>query len=255
MNNIPLKRCSRGDKCVHPDGPMLPATKEYFRCDKKRKDGLCPQCKVCEADYRATRRQERHLYNTAYYAAHRDELAAYRAANRERQAIYRETNGEKYAATAKVYRANHYKERSIYQANYIASRAQEMKAQRQTPQYKLVNKLRSHHRRARKHGLPMIFTADDWQRCLNYWRGRCAYCGRQANNLFTPAHQEHFIPLVSPDCPGTVPWNMLPACGSCNHSKRDKSPTEWLTQKFGQRRAAEILARIEVYFEWVRQQN
>lgn len=42
-----LKRCCRGDRCIHPEGPMLPATTDYFQQDRTRKDGLHASCKVC----------------------------------------------------------------------------------------------------------------------------------------------------------------------------------------------------------------
>lgn len=48
MTDIPLKRCSRGDKCKHPEGPFLPETDDYFF---RRADAYShqfrPTCKVC----------------------------------------------------------------------------------------------------------------------------------------------------------------------------------------------------------------
>lgn len=70
-------------------------------------------------------------------------------------------------------------------------------------------------------------------------------------------HQDHFIALTDtrPNNPGTVPTNIVPSCGICNDSKGNKNAAEWLIAKFGKRRAYAILKRIEIYFEWVKEQN
>lgn len=44
---IPLKQCSRKEDCIHPSGPRLPATTDYFSPDKRKKSGLMAACKVC----------------------------------------------------------------------------------------------------------------------------------------------------------------------------------------------------------------
>jgi hypothetical protein len=62
---------------------------------------------------------------------------------------------------------------------------------------------------------------------------------------------DHWIPLSSPGCPGTVATNMVPLChgiGGCNNSKCDRDPQGWLLEKFGERKALEILERIPAYF-------
>jgi hypothetical protein len=115
----------------------------------------------------------------------------------------------------------------------------------------------SNRRRARKRALSDNFTASDWQRALDYFNDCCAVCERPMNGLFHAPHADHWIPLSSPDCPGTIPDNMVPLCGGmdgCNQSKNDRPAAEWLASKFGKRKSATILARIEAYFEWVRSQ-
>lgn len=115
----------------------------------------------------------------------------------------------------------------------------------------------SNRRRARKRNLPDNFTSSDWQRALHYFKGCCAACQRPMNGLFHAPHADHWIPLSSPECPGTIPENMIPLCGGtdgCNQSKNAKDAAEWLAAKFGPRKAVEILTRIEAYFEWVKSQ-
>jgi len=113
---------------------------------------------------------------------------------------------------------------------------------------------------ARKRGLPDDFTVDQWQRCLDYFNHCCAVCGRQMKDLFGThtVAMDHWIPLSSPDCPGTVAHNIVPLChgeGGCNNSKGAKIPETWLKKRFGGRKAKAIVARIEAYFDWLRQQG
>ncbi len=107
---------------------------------------------------------------------------------------------------------------------------------------------------ARKHSLPNTFTADDWQRALEYWEHKCAVCGRPRGLWHTLA-KDHWLPLTSPDCPGTVATNILPLChgeGGCNNSKSKKDPESWLIERLGKRRAARKRGEIQAYFDWVR---
>lgn len=102
-------------------------------------------------------------------------------------------------------------------------------------------------RRTRQWGLPDGFTEADWQGCLTYWHGMCVYCNvRKANSI------DHFIPLASPDCPGTVRTNILPACKPCNCSKHANDPRTWLVKTFGEPQASQKLAEISAYFNMVR---
>lgn len=113
-----------------------------------------------------------------------------------------------------------------------------------------VAKLR---RRARKRQLPDTFTAAEWQMCLDYHYGCCAVCGQQLKDLFgdVVAHADHWIPLASPDCPGTVAANMICLCNACNQCKSSRMPMIWLTEFLGERKAKKKLAEIQAYFEWV----
>jgi hypothetical protein len=123
----------------------------------------------------------------------------------------------------------------------------------------VYNKAKLQARAARKRQLPSDFTEEDWGYAIEYFNGCCAACGRQLNDLFGDFYPaaDHWIPLSCKDInnPGTVPSNIVPLChgkGGCNNSKKDKLPTEWLEYKFGKRKAAEILKRIEAFFATVR---
>lgn len=84
----------------------------------------------------------------------------------------------------------------------------------------------NHGRRSRLLALPYRRTTDDWDQCKQDWDEKCAYCGGTY-----PLTQDHFIPLCDPMSPGTVPWNMLPACAPCNRSKGMRPPTTWCTSE------------------------
>ncbi|MCC7449817.1 MAG: hypothetical protein IT324_20525 [Anaerolineae bacterium] len=107
----------------------------------------------------------------------------------------------------------------------------------------------------RKRSLPDTFTKADWQRALEYWDYRCAVCNRP-RGLWHTLTADHWIPLNSPDCPGTVSTNLIPLChgqDGCNNSKSGTNPDVWLDKKFGKRKAAEKRAEIEAYFAWTAQ--
>jgi ribosomal protein L37AE/L43A len=106
----------------------------------------------------------------------------------------------------------------------------------------------------RKRELPHTFTEQDWQRALEYWEYTCAVCGRPRGLWHTLA-ADHWIPLTDPDCPGTVPTNIVPLChgeSGCNNSKRAKSPQAWLEAKLGPKQAFQKMLEIDAYFLWVK---
>lgn len=109
----------------------------------------------------------------------------------------------------------------------------------------------SSRRRARERALPDTYTNNDWQHALDYFDGMCAVCGRPAGLYHTLA-MDHWIPITSDDCPGTIPSNMIPLChgdGGCNNSKHKRDAVEWLTATHGKRRAKAIVARIDAYIQ------
>lgn len=57
---------------------------------------------------------------------------------------------------------------------------------------------------------------------------RCSFCKRRFEDNETRT-VDHLIPLNKGG--GNDPWNLIPACHSCNSSKRDKDVYEWLNDK------------------------
>lgn len=254
-------------------GEKFPATTEYFY---KSGNGLRPTCKACHKAYRAEHRDKRRAYNARYRAEHADEIRA-------QSARYYAEHREEVCASNARWRAEHVEERREYIARYRIERADEIRAQQarynaehheETRAYNAryraenpeVYKAAKHRRNARKRQLPNTLTTQEWQRCLDYFEGKCAYCGK-TEDMWTVIAMEHYIAIKDPrpDNPGTVATNVIPACharkgipaGSpcCNQSKHNHDPIEWLEQRFGKRKGREIRKRIETYFEWVRERE
>lgn len=115
----------------------------------------------------------------------------------------------------------------------------------------------SRRRRSRLKELPFDFYAEDEQFALEYWNNCCAVCGEELDFTKKPKGHtvwsfDHWIPITDErkNNPGTVPWNMLPMChgkNSCNSSKLNSDPIEWLYRKFPDD-ADSIIEKIETFF-------
>ena len=232
-----------------------PARSEFKRCTKcgehksrdqfsrhsRSSDGLQSVCKDCNRKYRQTNAAHRREYQLAYNQANA-------AAIQERKRIYRQENAEwirEYERNRRIVNAEQLHEyiRKYRQVN--STRIRELVGKyRQTLKGKAVERTHGQRRRARIQSLPASFTTADWQIALNHFGNACAVCGQ---GLMFYSHGDHWIPLASPDCPGTVPHNMVPLCSTCNLSKRDKPPADWLTERFGKRKGRAILMRVEAF--------
>lgn len=108
----------------------------------------------------------------------------------------------------------------------------------QSPQgreWKRLASLVDNHRRRAKH-LPFQWSLASWKACLTWWKNRCAYCGKRRRRI----EHDHVIPLSNPTCPGTVPWNIVPACITCNRKKHV---------------CVVVTAEIRAYFRHVRKEQ
>lgn len=304
MADTPMKCCSKGDNCVHPDGCWQPATTEHFRACKTVKSGLRSICRACDYSagkkwseknkdkVRASQRKTYHKHRDrirksqkTYYENNKDKVAASNQRWRDKNpdkvkhinAEYYKNNKPEIIKRATEWNKAHPERRRIIMKRHYSKHRQKKAEYAQerrrkdafrlnlnskiwalnNPEKVRAKKLRY---RARKKGLPNNYTSTDWQRALDYFAYHCAVCGNPLNGLFHTAAADHWIPLsdARPDNPGTVPWNIIPLCHGdrgCNNSKGSGDPLDWLTRTFGKRRAKKILARIEIYFKWVRTQS
>jgi len=67
-------------------------------------------------------------------------------------------------------------------------------------------------------------TDEEWKETLEYFNGECAYCGSEKNITF-----EHFLAFSKNGA--FDKYNIIPACQSCNSSKRDKEFEDWYKKK------------------------
>lgn len=268
----PMKRCS---KC----GVEKPATPEFFKRNKSCSDGLHTQCKNCTSKqsreyYYANRDEinrktkERYESNPELRQSKLNYLKKWREEiNRER---YLEGKREWYYANREydLQKSREWREKNPeYKKEYDRRYSKKNRKRIRSRQYKWevknrkrINRARREKyaqnptprrvktlaREARKRTLPDDFTEKDYQRMMAYWDG-CAITG-QMDNL----QIDHWIPLNSSECPGTVIDNMIPLAQSLNASKQDKDPESWVLEMFGENEGQEILKRIAKYFEYVR---
>lgn len=246
------KRARSGYKYCTSCEEEFPATGQHFY---QKRAGLSSWCIICTKN------------NVAEWSKNNAEQAA---STKKR---WVENNRDKTRiSTLKYYYANKEKFKERYRATYQKhlergrawywknlEKARELartNAKRWRERKPFSAKAVMQRRQARKRSLPDTLTADQWRSALDYFGGCCAYCGRPAG-LFHTMAIEHFVPLSNPACPGTTALNCVPACHGqlgCNNQKHTKPAAIWLESKFGKRKAAEILAKIETYFQWVKTQ-
>lgn len=261
-------------------------TDEYFHKTPTCRYGYRRICKICIAAYKKVYRDENADYirenkrqyrednkdaiakkKHDYHAANREKIAAkrklYYAKVRDRllqyQREYRERNLDYIRQRDRLYALAHRKEavlksRQYYWTNHAAISAKQKALYRSNPDAFLV---RINRRKARLLELPHTLTIKEWQHAKDHFNGCCAVCGRPFKDLFGThtVAQDHWIPLSSPDCPGTIAKNIIPLChgvSGCNNSKRDKNAFQWLVERFGKRKAKHIYDKIIAYFDSIR---
>lgn len=211
---------------------------DQLKKDKRNyKDGVKPLCKGCHnaqsRQFRIDNPERARGYSRRYYASHK-------------AAVLKRT-GE--------YAKEHREQRRQWVRHcYAKNPGYAHRYRMNNPHIGRAIKIR---RRARKQMLPDTFNALNWLVALEYFKNRCAVCGRPMGLWHTLA-ADHWIPLFNPDCPGTIPTNIVPLChghDGCNNSKGHSEPIAWLISRYGKRKATQILKRIEAYFTWLAEQG
>lgn len=211
-----------------------PATTEYFARDKKAKDGLYSQCKVCNREYREAHKEYQQNYRAAnkeklqqYYAEWQQTNREYNLARKRKYAQKRYANDPEYVERRKIY-SKHYRARypdkmraAIQQwRRYNPERYRSTKRKyRSSVKGKASNHASSHRYRARQR---LVETAPfDEQAQLKRQKSRCYYCGCKLEKY----HIEHVVPLSRGG--SDRPENKVLSCPECNLKKSDKAPHEW----------------------------
>lgn len=251
------KRCSKGDNCLHPEGPVLPATLEYFR--KHTQNGWQAKCRYCLSATEAKRSKKSRNKLPSAPPGHKacssnDEclhpqgpllpLSEFSPRQKSTSGFEGKCKACLREYMGRYRHGDEWEERKQRRQHFQSLAEQYGKG--------YMNLVQVHRYRARKQELPATFSLEQWAGCLDYWQHLCAYCGKP-RDLWNSLAQEHFVPVSSNG--GYTADNIVPACKYCNSSKLGSDPHEWVIAKFGKRKGKEILARIEAYFEWTRQRE
>lgn len=96
-------------------------------------------------------------------------------------------------------------------------------------------------RNARKRNLKRDLTPLEWEEAKNYFENECCYCGIKETRLA----QEHFIALSKGG--DYTRNNIVPACTSCNSSKKDSDFFEWYPKQlfYNKNRERKILEYLK----------
>lgn len=271
--SIPLKQCNRKERCVHPDGSWLPATPEYFGRNQNNPDGLQYWCRHCDRVYkrewRAAHRESTRQSQKQWVEEHADQ---YTEIKRESDHRYYFANAERIKARVLRYRIANAEWKRDYDRRWQRENADKKNTYSRNWRKRNPDKVREQCRKwrrqnpekaraitqrriAKRRELPSTLTNEQWERCLEYWDYKCCVCRRPVG-LWHILAEDHWIPQSKGG--GYTNDNIVPLChsrdgsnglGSCNHSKGNKMPLEWLIEEFGEHEAQRILERFEAYWK------
>jgi 5-methylcytosine-specific restriction endonuclease McrA len=214
-----MKTCS---KC----GSEYPATKDFFYWRKDR--GLQSVCKPCHiskvmetcGEWQRNNREKMHGYYAKYHAANKDRAHEYYLENKAKYDEQRRARREADPLGFRV-RGNAYS-RSWRKRNPEAVKQSWARWYSENREYEAT---RQENKRARRMNATGSFSEDDVRFIHDYQDGRCFYCLEPVGDGF---HRDHFVPLAKG---GTNDWtNIVVSCPSCNFSKKDKLPEDYLAE-------------------------
>lgn len=218
---------------------ILAQTKEYARRNKEavaaRKhkyykehfDEIAQKSKA----YRESHKEYQSTYHKQYRIKHYNKLVAY---HKE----YRETNKDVLSEQKRLDRIQNPQRYREYESRRDKEQRREKnKRYRISLKGKAVHNISNIKRRTLKRCLPSDFTKTDWEDCVKYFNGRCAYCGEEAELL----SQDHFIPLAKMG--EFTKNNVICCCVTCNSSKQDFDFFEWYPKQsfYSKKRERKIL--------------
>lgn len=225
-----------------------PPTDLYFRKAPKCKAGIVSTCKICDRErarqYRANDLDNKRAMARESYHRNKNKDYNKKRVKRINTKHYSE-NREDRIKSAKEWNDNHKEHRSEYLKEYrktyekvnadIIRKRKKLHRENNPEAYKQRrrnwviknpdrNKIIKQRRRSREKLVLCCFDIYDWQRCLDYFNNKCAYCGKDRK-----LQQDHFIALE---------WggeytknNIIPACKPCNSSKQEKNFFVWYPEK------------------------
>lgn len=232
-SSIPLKRCARNEQCVHPEGPCLPRTPEYFTRDRSFNDGLYHTCKACRAaQYRAKHplKSKPTVKRCPKCGFECDLLEAVIYFSRDR---YHKDGLQSRCKKCQNKQPNRAEQQRRSNAKHRDDIRIRRKAYRRTERGRAVRNADNHRRRAKHLGVETHYSADDVQlqiKAQTDKRGvlHCWWCGKAITN--GKYHIDHAIPLTRG---GTNSANNIRISHPhCNLKKNTKLPSEFGGQLF-----------------------
>ena len=225
------------------------ATKKYFFRDKNKPDGWRSECKVCT--YSIIKKKPGHKVTDPVPEGYKRCCAEDGCLTvggpilpATKEFFPYDTRNQRFYCRCK--RCASERQKPYAKAFYHRHPDAQRRWRKANPEYRRVSDQR---RRAARRLLETSFTSRDWRKAIEYWNGVCAYCGKGPGlfDVHLTLQQDHYIPASKGG--GYIPRNIVPACQSCNLSKSDTDPVEWITKRFGKRRGAQIIAAIQTYFD------
>uniref|UniRef100_A0A6H1ZIK1 Putative homing endonuclease n=1 Tax=viral metagenome TaxID=1070528 RepID=A0A6H1ZIK1_9ZZZZ len=188
-------------------------------------------------EWKKNNREKMRKYSLDYYYRNKNEID-------DKNKKYRELNKDKIKEYGKQYRGKN--KDAIKERNRIYQIKNRDKANESVKRYRINNpikiKTQKQLRRSMERGVEANFSNEQWISCLKYFNNRCAYCGKKEN-----IEQDHFVALLEGG-EYTIN-NIIPACKSCNSSKRHQAFMEWyLRQNFySETREKKIFRYLGIY--------
>lgn len=265
-------------------GEEKPLTEEFYNKTKTTKSGFRGECKACIKQYKEQyylRNRERLKGKATKYRLNNKEklMEQYRhyyQQNKEKIAKrckkHYQDNKERFAECSKKY----YQENKavIIKNNKLWVKDNKEKVRTYKKQYYQENKdnivdykrdhfksnpeiyrASRHRRSARDKNVPRTLTIAQWEQIKDCFNDQCAYCGISEEDHLRiwgqPLHQDHFSPLSNGG--GYTQDNIIPACKSCNCSKKAKDFFEWYPSYEHYDKEREVI--IIDYFDSIRQSS
>lgn len=210
-----------------------PLTTEYFGKDSHTISGFRWKCKECQKLERKSKKEYMANYREKHKEKHKEYCKEYGKKNwKENKEVIKEKHKKHYEANKDVILA---KNRASYHNNIDKERERSHKYSI-SEAGKESSRRRHHSRKAKEKRVKNGFTLSDWNTVKEHFNHCCAYCGKESKRLT----QDHFVAVSKGG--GYTKDNIIPACLSCNSSKRDNDFYEWYKKKpfYNQQRVDKI---------------
>ena len=198
---------------------------ENFDNSKQTWDKKHGRCKTCQKNYQILHQDTRLAKQRQYYYINKEALS-------EKMSIYYHNNKDKFQSYYEEHKEEIKKRTVEYNRKHMRNYNKEY-----SKEYYWANlqKSREQHimsfqkrRTLLKNGISDM-NVTKWFQIILKWNCCCAYCGKQMD--YTQITRDHVIPISKEG--NDIYNNCVPACSSCNSSKKDKDIYEWyLSQEF-----------------------